>query len=190
MTWTKLSDDFGDDCYQLSDAAFRLHVEGLLWSNRKLVDLKLDKAVLQRWATRPEAAAELVDRGWWTDEGDHYLIRHHAIYQRTAEQVVKQQQANKANRAKGKARPVREQAPPASAETTVSDESSDESSDEMDRTGQDRTGHLEEGVKQNGSVQNGSGPSPLHCKFCDTELEPGQRNRGYCSDDACLAEAW
>ena len=34
MTWTKLSDDFGDDCWELSDAAYRLHVEGLLWSNR------------------------------------------------------------------------------------------------------------------------------------------------------------
>ena len=27
MTWTKLSDDFSDDCDQLSSDAFRLHVE-------------------------------------------------------------------------------------------------------------------------------------------------------------------
>ncbi len=29
MTWTKLSDDFSDDCWTLSDQAFRLHTEGL-----------------------------------------------------------------------------------------------------------------------------------------------------------------
>ncbi|MGC7224587.1 hypothetical protein RBA13_22790, partial [Mycobacteroides abscessus subsp. massiliense] len=39
MTWTKLSDDYGDDCWRLSDAAFRTHTEGLCWSNRKLLDL-------------------------------------------------------------------------------------------------------------------------------------------------------
>lgn len=26
MTWTKLSDDFSDDCWRLSDAAWRLHI--------------------------------------------------------------------------------------------------------------------------------------------------------------------
>jgi hypothetical protein len=31
MTWTKLSDDFSDDCWELSDAAVRLHMEGLVW---------------------------------------------------------------------------------------------------------------------------------------------------------------
>ena len=30
VTWTKLGDEFGDECWTLSDKAFRLHTEGLL----------------------------------------------------------------------------------------------------------------------------------------------------------------
>ena len=139
MTWTKLSDDFPDDCWTLSDAAFRLHVEGLAWSNRKLLDLRLPKDNLSRWAKHPEAVDELVANGYWTDEDDHLLIRHHGCYQRTREQVQKQQEANKRNRAKGRARPVREQAN-GIHETQQVDDLSDDSSDERDRTGQARTG--------------------------------------------------
>jgi hypothetical protein len=113
MTWTKLSDDFSDDCWTLSDAAYRLHTEGLVWSNRKLLGGQLSKEELRRWAKRPEAADELVAAGWWEDEGDHYRIIHHARYQRPLEQVLKQQERNWKNgqsggRPKG---PPREQAP-------------------------------------------------------------------------------
>ncbi len=41
MTWTKLGDEFGDECWTLSDAAYRLHVDGLVWSNRKGTDGQL-----------------------------------------------------------------------------------------------------------------------------------------------------
>lgn len=41
MTWTKLGDEFADECWTLTDAAFRLHTEGLLWSNRMLTDGQL-----------------------------------------------------------------------------------------------------------------------------------------------------
>jgi hypothetical protein len=101
VTWTKLSDDFSDDCWTLSDAAFRLHVDGLLWSNRKLLDLHLPKDDVPRFSKRPEAATELVAAEWWADRGDHYEIRHHAIYQRTRENVVKQQEVNAENGRKG-----------------------------------------------------------------------------------------
>ncbi|CQD21620.1 hypothetical protein BN970_05070 [Mycolicibacterium conceptionense] len=101
MTWTKLSDDYGDDCDELSDAAFRLHTEGLIWSNRKLTDLRIDKAKMHRWATRPEAAPELVACGWWMDEGDHYLIVHHGRYQRSRAMVLKLQKRNQQNGASG-----------------------------------------------------------------------------------------
>lgn len=185
MTWTKLSDDFTDDCSELSAEAFRLHVEGLVWSNRKLLDLRIDKARMARWVWNADAAdiavKELVATGWWSDEGDHYVIRHHACYQRTREQVLKQQETNRANRAKGKARPVREQANNFRGE----DESSDASSDERDGTGQDRTGHLREAVEvpENGSVR---------CRYCETELRESmksQRQRGFCNSPDCLAEA-
>ena len=190
MTWTKLSDDFADDCYQLSDAAFRLHVEGLLWSNRKLLDLKLDKNVLQRWATHPEAATELVDLGWWTDEGNHYFIRHHAIYQRTREQVLKQQTANQENGRRG-GRPKgapREQSTNLTPETESLTESLSESKTERDGTGQDRT-HLRE-VVQSPKTESGSGTA--HCRYCDNELPAhmaSQRLRGYCHRATCQAES-
>jgi hypothetical protein len=113
MTWTKLSDDFSDDCWELSDAAVRLHMEGLVWSNRKLLDLRLVKADMIRWAKRPAAADELVAAGWWKDADDHYVIVHHAIYQRDREAVLKQQEANQKNGQKGgrPKGPPRERAP-------------------------------------------------------------------------------
>jgi hypothetical protein len=101
MTWTKLSDDFTDDCWSLSDAAYRLHSEGLVWSNRKLLDLLIPKEDVPRFAKHPEAVTELLDQGFWKDVGDRYLIRHHAQYQRTREAVIKQQDINRQNGGKG-----------------------------------------------------------------------------------------
>ncbi len=101
MTWTKLSDDYSDDCWELSDAAYRLHTEGLTWSNRKLLDGRLPKDDVRRWAKRPEAADELVACGWWEDHGDEYQIVHHACYQRTREQVLAQQQRSRGNGQRG-----------------------------------------------------------------------------------------
>lgn len=100
MTWTKLSDDFTDDCWTLSDEAYRLHSEGLIWSNRKLLDLRIPKEDLRRFK-RYEAVQELLDTGFWLDGGTHYFIRHHAKYQRTREAVVKQQEVSQANGRKG-----------------------------------------------------------------------------------------
>jgi hypothetical protein len=125
MTWTKLGDEFGDECWTLSDKAFRLHTEGLCWSNRMLTDGQLAKDEMRRWAHDPPAAEELVSIGWWEDRGEHYQIIHHIGYQRTREQVARQSIVNTQNRAKGKARPVRPK-----------NGSSDDSSDERDRTGQ------------------------------------------------------
>jgi hypothetical protein len=154
MTWTKLSDDFPDDCYRLSDAAFRLHVEGLCWSNRKLLDLCLNKSELRRWAARPEAVAELLDAGWWSDEGDHYVIRHHGSYQRTREQVLKQQAANQRNGAKGGKAP-RERFGRNAPSEEPSSESLSESLSERDGTGRDGTGY------QGEQDQNGRNGSPF-----------------------------
>jgi hypothetical protein len=97
MTWTKLSDDFGDDCWTLSDSAFRLHVEGLIWSNRKLLDLMIPKEDLPRFARGLEGIGELLEAEYWEDQGSHYLISHHGMYQRTRDAVVKQQRANQLN---------------------------------------------------------------------------------------------
>ena len=196
MTWTKLSDDFADDCDQLSSDAFRLHVEGLIRSNRKLLDLRLDKTQLRRWAWNiglaEIAVKELVEAGWWSDEGDHYLIRHHACYQRTREQVLKQQETNRANRAKGKARPVREQAAGFHPETEPVDDSSDdlsdEPTDERDWSGLDRNNAFK--GTQNSTNQNGTKPG--HCRYCHTEIpqsQPSAHRRGHCNRPLCMAAA-
>jgi hypothetical protein len=163
MTWTKQGDEFADECWDLSDAAYRLHDEGLIWSNKKALDGKLNKDDMVRWAKRPGAAEELVACGWWEDHGGHFQIIHHMGYQRTKEQIAHQSNVNRANRARGKARPVK--AKQSLDESTH--ESSDEPSDERDRTGQARTGSTWGTDKSDGGVANswppawhGGGPNP------------------------------
>jgi hypothetical protein len=144
MSWAKLSDDFSDDCWTLSDEAFRLHTEALVWNGRKLLDCRISKDDVRRFAKHPEAVQELLDCGWWTEDGDFYIIRHHAQYQRTREAVVNQQAANAKNGAKGgRPKKPREQAseikpqPSKPSETHSLTESLSETETERDRTGQE-----------------------------------------------------
>jgi hypothetical protein len=74
VTWLKLSDDTADRAgrARLSDAAFRTHVEGLIWAMRRenggLLD---DRDIRQACETADPAAAiaELVAAGWWEAAG-------------------------------------------------------------------------------------------------------------------------
>lgn len=100
MTWTKLSDDFSDDVHTLTDAAFRLHTEGLVWSNRKLLDCFISERDITR-LNNPECVAELVEFGVWEETAGGWQIIHHSVYQRSRDDVLKQQKANRANGAKG-----------------------------------------------------------------------------------------
>lgn len=176
MTWTKLSDDFPDDCDTLSDHAFRLHVEGLCWSNRKLLDLEIPKDHLRRFATHPDAARELADVGWWSDEGDAYVIRHHAIYQRTREAVLKQQAANEANGRKGgRPRKPREQVSDLSPETQSVSESLSEPKTERDGTGLAGIRKISESTDFDSPdwLAGGTGrPSSPRCSVCELALDP------------------
>jgi hypothetical protein len=48
MTWTKTGDEFADECWTLSDAAYRLHHEGLTGldaTGAKLVPCKSRRAI-------------------------------------------------------------------------------------------------------------------------------------------------
>jgi hypothetical protein len=77
MAWTKLGDEFADEAWQLPDAAWRTHVEALLWSGRLGLDLVIPKRHLRRFAftADPEAAAaELCAAGWWKDDGDFWDV--------------------------------------------------------------------------------------------------------------------
>lgn len=156
MTWTKLSDDFGDDCWRLTDRAFRTHVEGLGWSNRKLLDCIVSKDDVRRFAKHPEAATELVASGYWADLGDAFKIRHHAGYQREREDVIAQQEANRKNGRKG-GRPRNKPNPtppdPTPEETHSETDSLSESETERDGTGRAKTGATLNEVKQQVSTE-------------------------------------
>jgi hypothetical protein len=101
MSWPKFSDNFPDDCWTLSDAAFRLHTEALCWNGRKLLDCRIPKGELARFAKHPDASAELVAEGYWAEDGDCYVIRHHAEHQRTREQAISLQERNRVNGRRG-----------------------------------------------------------------------------------------
>jgi hypothetical protein len=79
MTWTMLGDEFADQCWKLSNGAWRLHVEGLIWSNRKYLDGRLPKDELGRWVKHPEFVPELLEIGWWSDEPEHLIINQWAF---------------------------------------------------------------------------------------------------------------
>lgn len=84
MTWTKLSDDFADQCADLTDAAFRTHVEGLAWTMRRETGGRITERDLRRFAEcdNPEtAAAELVRGGYWMPDPSGWRIVHHMEYQ-------------------------------------------------------------------------------------------------------------
>ena len=84
MTWTKISDDFSEQCADLSDAAFRTHVEGLIWSMKRESGGMITKRDVDRLAESEhahEAVAELVERRFWTQLDNGYQIEHHMEHQ-------------------------------------------------------------------------------------------------------------
>lgn len=92
MVWAKLDDAYGDDCAPLSDAAFRTHTEGLVWTMRRVTEGRITQRDLRRFAETkdPDAAvAELVEIRWWEahPDGDGWQIIHDMSYQRTRDQV-------------------------------------------------------------------------------------------------------
>lgn len=110
MTWTKLGDEFSDECANtgLSDAAYRTHVEAIAWVYRvERMDLHLPKHLLRRFVGSEhwqDAVLDLLAIGWWTDAGDHYQLTHHAdvIRQSIAAQQAKRARDKDAQAAKRK----------------------------------------------------------------------------------------
>ena len=98
MTWLKLAESFADDCeaVELSGAAFRLHVEALCWTMRRISGGRLTERDVRRLSTSEHTAAavdELLAVGFWVPVGDGYLIRHHMEHQPEPDLIIKRRDA-------------------------------------------------------------------------------------------------
>jgi hypothetical protein len=84
MTWAKYGVEFCDELADLglSDAAARTHFEAIGYIYRtENTDLRIPARSLRRFAGSPDfeaAAKELTAEGCWRDDGDAYVIVHHA----------------------------------------------------------------------------------------------------------------
>jgi len=104
VTWTKLGDEFSDDCANtgLSDAAYRTHVEAIGWLYRvERMDLHIPKHLLRRFVGSEvweHAVRDLVAVDWWRDRADHYQLVHHedVVRQSIAAQQSKRSRDKKA----------------------------------------------------------------------------------------------
>lgn len=77
MTWTKLGDEFPAAARDLTSDEFRTHIEALCWSSLRLLDLRIPKRDVRRFAESddPDQAVKgLADKGWWEDCDDHWHI--------------------------------------------------------------------------------------------------------------------
>jgi len=166
VTWTKLGDEFADECWQLSDDAFRTHAEGLIWSNRKHLDGKLDKGEIHRWAKHPEAVTDLVDVGFWEDRNGHFQIIHHQEFQRTAAEWLHQSEVNRANRAKRKPKGRSSN----DSSNGSSNESLNSSSNDSSQSDDSSNGSYNETV-WSGLVSTGLGTEPNYVSGNDEKVE-------------------
>jgi hypothetical protein len=80
VTWTKLGEEWSDAARDLSDAAYRTHVDALCWSNRRGLDLVIPKRDLKRFTETDDpdtAVKELAHAGWWEDQGHAWWVGVH-----------------------------------------------------------------------------------------------------------------
>ncbi len=92
MSWARLDDSFPmhRKMRRCSDAAFRLHVSAICWSNAHLTDglVHNDEIDLVSDVRRPEkVAAELVDRGLWERLPYGWRIHDYLTYNPSADDV-------------------------------------------------------------------------------------------------------
>ena len=84
MTWCKFGTEFFDDLANagLSDAAVRTHAEAISWIYRvEQTDLRIPKHLVRRFAGSEAwevAVKDLVAAEFWRDDGDGYVVIHHA----------------------------------------------------------------------------------------------------------------
>lgn len=89
MAYTHLPDEFTELSWDLSDSAFRLHVAALGYSNRLGTDGLVSKSALVRLGpkSKPSVAYELMEAGWWEEQGASYRVLKTMEHQEAAETV-------------------------------------------------------------------------------------------------------
>jgi len=104
VTYAKFGSEF-PDCLAaagLSDAAFRTHAEAIMWVYHvEAWNLRVPKHMLRRIAASIDAEAavkELTAAGYWADDGEAWVIRHHAavIHASLTAQAAKRERDRKA----------------------------------------------------------------------------------------------
>lgn len=99
MGWVRLDDNFADHpkVIGLSDAAFRLFITGLCYSNRQLTDGIIPYRMVQAWVgedpTKP--SDELEDQDLWARVDSGFLILSYSEYQPTRDEVERKREQAK-----------------------------------------------------------------------------------------------
>jgi hypothetical protein len=178
MTWLKLSDDFVDDCaaVDLSDAAFRTHVQGLSWSNRRLTNGQISALALRRLADTRDpnvAVQELVNVGFWVKVEDGWQIVHHMEHQPSREEVEtkRREAAERQRKSRSKRKDAKSGVLPITADVTR---------DNTRDPGRDGTGLVGSGLARRqleGIVEHLALPSADNFEVGDTCQAPGCTKR-------------
>jgi hypothetical protein len=100
MTWVRFDDQFTihRKVSSLSDAAYRLHTEGIFWAARNLTDGRIARDELRSVSGKgkPEMhAAELVRRGLWLETDDGWEIHDYLSYQPSRSKVLHDREQKK-----------------------------------------------------------------------------------------------
>ena len=112
MTYFTMPEEFSADCARahLSDAAFRTHVEALLWClHRRCTGGELLTDETRRWcdASNPDAAiGELIRRGFWEETDDGWLIVRHVNFLPDWQRIEAQRKANRERQTRHRLRVV------------------------------------------------------------------------------------
>lgn len=107
MTWRKTGAEFDAECdaVEMTDAAYRTHVEGIGYIyETSAMTCSFAKRKVSKFANSTDAergVRELLDLGFWRDLGDRYEVLHHAdvIRQSLAAQSKKLLRDKKAQQA-------------------------------------------------------------------------------------------
>lgn len=97
MAHAQLDDNYGDHpkVARLSDAAYRLHTNGIIFCARLLTDGRIDcedvPGLVRKF--RRAALVELVERRMWTPVEDHYLIHDYLDWNPSRSEVERRRSA-------------------------------------------------------------------------------------------------